>query len=179
MGDLRLQRVMFLYTELAPYFISCLKALVEAHNTEVLLVRWPVNKEAPFSMELPNGVTMVDRQDMNDEELLNAFARFSPQLVLASGWVDKAYLKVCREARMSGVPTVMCSDTAWRGDLRQIAAVVASKFWLRKTFSHAWVSGSKQATYAQKLGFSEKNIHTGFCCADVSSFGPLGNRFLT
>lgn len=178
MGSEKLHRVMFLYTEIAPYFIACLRTLVETCNAEVLLVRWPINSEAPFSIEIPDRVTLLERADLDTDKLIDAFNIFSPQLVLASGWVDKGYLKVCRVAKSKGVPTIMCSDTAWRGDMRQLAAVLASKLWLRRTFSHAWVSGSKQAVYARKLGFNDNCIYTGFYCADVDSFGPFGERFM-
>ncbi|MBK8949967.1 MAG: hypothetical protein IPM68_14280 [Flavobacteriales bacterium] len=76
-----------------------------------------------------------------------------------------------------GLPTVMCSDTAWRGDA-PMGAVAATRLWLRRTFSHAWVTGEAQARYARRLGFPALNIRTGFYSADTDRFLPLGRRLL-
>lgn len=172
-------RVLFLYTELAPYFLACLKALVNENPVEVELVRWPVNNEAPFDLDFDPKVNLRERKELNDADLLNLYAALKPHIVLTSGWVDKTYLQVCREAMKDGVPAVMCSDTAWRGDLKQWAAVAASKLWIKQTFSDAWVSGMKQAQYAKRLGFQSDRIQTGFYSADTSAFKELGQRLLT
>ena len=172
------KRVLILYTELAPYFLACLNKLVEEHDVEVDLVRWPVNREAPFSITVHERVNLIERGSMNREGMI-ALLEANPSIVLTSGWVDKDYLAVCKVARKRGIPTVMCSDTAWRGDLRQWVAVVIARFWLKSTFSHAWVSGEKQAEYARKLGFDPECIATGFYAADVDAFQPIGARLST
>jgi glycosyltransferase involved in cell wall biosynthesis len=152
--------------------------LVRDHDVDVHIVRWPVNREAPFDLHFAGRVKVHERDAYDDQALLRLAHHLRPDLVLASGWVDKGYLKVCRVLRKEGVPTVMCSDTAWRGDARQWAAVTASRLWLKRTFSHAWVTGEAQATYASRLGFPELNIKRGFYSADVDRFKALGDRLL-
>ncbi len=170
-------RILFLYTEIAPYFLACVDQLARDHGLEVHVVRWPVNKEAPFDMgELP-GVVLHERPSLDDAALARLATELAPAAVFTSGWVDKGYLMVCRTLHARGVPTVMCSDTAWRGDARQVAAALAARFWLRRTFSHAWVTGEAQAEYAQKLGFAPGRIATGFYSADVPRFAPLAEQF--
>jgi glycosyltransferase involved in cell wall biosynthesis len=171
------QRVLFLYTELAPYFLACLEALVKSHDVEVHLVRWPVNKEAPFNLGFAARVHVYERNELDETGLLELVRNIRPDIAFASGWVDKGYLAVCRYLRSLGKPTVMCSDTAWRGDARQIAATVAARFWLKRAFSHAWVTGKAQETYALKLGFDQTTVRTGFYSADVQRFAPLGAAF--
>lgn len=166
-------RVLVLYTELAPYLMACLERLVADHPVEVHVVRWPVNAEAPFQLDVGADIHLYERSELNDERLLTLCEGLRPDLVLCSGWVDKGYLKVCRALYAVGAATVMCSDTAWRGDLRQYAAIIAAQPWLRRTFGHAWVSGKAQARYAHNLGFDRKRIHTGFYSADVDRFSPL------
>ena len=166
-------RVLFLYTELAPYFLACLERLVHEHDVEVQLVRWPVNKEAPFQLRFGERIHVHERGEYDDKELIRLCAGFRPDIAFASGWVDKGYLAVCRHLHRTGIPTVMCSDTAWRGDLRQFAAIVSVQLWLRSTFSHAWVTGAPQARYAHHLGFDRKRIRTGFYSAAVDDFRPL------
>lgn len=170
-------KALFLYTELAPYFLACVERLVKDHDVQVHIVRWPVNKEAPFELKFTDRVHVYDRTELNDLSLHRLANNIDPDIVLASGWVDKGYLSVCRDFRKRGAPVVMCSDTAWRGDLRQWAAVGTSRFWLKRTFSHAWVTGEAQATYAHFLGFPAHAIHRGFYSADVDRFAPLAERF--
>ena len=167
--------VLFLYTELAPYFLAGVERLVRDHDVDVHIVRWPVNMEAPFQLDLAERVHVHERGAYNDRELVRLCAGLRPAAAFASGWMDKGYLKVCRELHGQGVPTVMCSDTAWRGDLRQFAAIVSVQLWLRRTFTHAWVTGAAQARYAHYLGFHRDRIRTGFYTADVDRFAPLAD----
>jgi glycosyltransferase involved in cell wall biosynthesis len=172
------RKALFLYTELAPYFLACVERLVRDHDVEVHIVRWPVNREAPFELRFADRVTVYERDAYDDQALLRLMHELAPDIAFASGWVDKGYLKVCRALHKAGVPTVMCSDTAWRGDARQWAAVGASRLWLKRTFSHAWVTGEAQARYARQLGFPALNIRTGFYSADTDHFLPLGTQLL-
>lgn len=172
------RKALFLYTELAPYFLACVERLVRDHSVEVHIVRWPVNREAPFELRFADRVTVYERDAYDDQALLRLMHELAPDIAFASGWVDKGYLKVCRALHKAGVPTVMCSDTAWRGDARQWVAVGASRLWLKRTFSHAWVTGEAQARYARQLGFPALNISTGFYSADTDHFLPLGTQLL-
>lgn len=172
------RKVLFLYTELAPYFLACVERLVKDHDVEVHIVRWPVNREAPFELHFADRVKVYERDAFDDQALMRLVQGIRPDVVFASGWVDKSYLKVCRALHKEGIPTVMCSDTAWRGDARQWTAVAANRIWLSRTFSHAWVTGEAQATYARRLGFPELNIKRGFYSADVDRFRVLGEKLL-
>lgn len=172
------RKALFLYTELAPYFLACVEQLVRDHDVEVHIVRWPVNREAPFDLRFGDRVKVHERDALDDQALMRLTHGVGPDIAFASGWVDKGYLRVCRMLHKQGLPTVMCSDTAWRGDARQWAAVAATRLWLRRTFSHAWVTGEAQARYARRLGFPALNIRTGFYSADTDRFLPLGRRLL-
>ncbi|MBK6776629.1 MAG: hypothetical protein IPG74_12625 [Flavobacteriales bacterium] len=179
-------RALFLYTELAPYFLACVERLVKDFDLEVHIVRWPLNKEAPFQLKYADRVHVHERERFDDAALLSFATDLAPDIVFASGWVDKGYLKVCRALRSAGRPTVMCSDTAWRGDARQFAATVAARLWLKRTFSHAWVTGEAQARYARKLGFKTR-CHTqrlllrrcGPLCPSIRTFQDSQGRTLS
>lgn len=171
-----MKKVLFLYTELAPYVLACLERLVADHPVEVHLVRLPVNKEAPFQLRFAERITVHDRDRYDDAALLALVRSIAPDIAFASGWVDKGYLRACKALRRQGVPTVMCSDTAWRGDARQWAAVIAARIWLRSAFNRAWVTGEAQAAYARKLGFRKSEVRTGFYAADVDRFTGIGEQ---
>jgi glycosyltransferase involved in cell wall biosynthesis len=162
--------VLVLYTELAPYVLACLNAFVEHSNVKVELVRWPVNAEAPFELKFHKAITVHERNALDDAKLLALAKQCAPDMVFASGWVDKGYLKVCRALKKKGVPTVMTFDTAWRGGAKQVISALLGRFWVPSTFSHAWATGEQQARYARNLGFSADRIRKGFYAADTKPF---------
>jgi len=164
------KRVLVLYTELAPYVLACLNALVTGHDVEVHLVRWPVHREAPFELAFHPNVKVYGRHELSDRALMELALRVEPHMVLASGWVDKGYLRVCRAMCAKGISSVMTFDTAWRGDLKQRISALVARFWIKRAFSHAWATGKRQAEYAERLGFEGKNIRTGFYAADTTPF---------
>lgn len=163
-------RTLVLYTEVAPYVLACLDALVERTGTRIDLVRWPVNAEAPFVIGAHPGITFHDRRSFTDEQLMAFAEKLTPDLVIASGWVDKGYLKVCRAMRRNGITTSMNLDTAWRGGPRQWLSVALAPFWLRRTYSHIWATGERQALYARKLGHDPRQVLTGLYAADTAPF---------
>ena len=167
-----------LYTELAPYVLACLNAFVEEHTVDLHLVRWPLNKEAPFDLEFDPRITVHERNTLSDDQLLELAQRIAPRMVIASGWVDKGYLNVCRALRKRGATTVMSFDTAWRGDLKQWINMLMAPTWVPRTYTHAWVTGEAQANYAHRLGFGADRVRTGFYSADTSHFEPLGRQLL-
>lgn len=169
-GSAPRKQVLVLYTELAPYVLASLKAFVEHAGVAITLVRWPVNAEAPFDLSFHPAITVHDRRTLSTEALMDLAARCTPDLVLASGWVDKGYLKVCRAMHAKGVPTVMTFDTAWRGGPKQWASAAMGRTWIPATFSHAWATGERQARYARLLGFKRDRIRTGFYAADTRPF---------
>lgn len=163
-------RVLVLYTEIAPYVLACLDALVARTGARIELVRWPVNAEAPFALGAHPGITLHDRRDFTDERLLAFALDFKPQFVIASGWVDKGYLKVCRAMRRQGIPTSMNLDTAWRGDAKQWISAALARLWMPRTYSHIWATGTRQVAYARMLGLPENRILTGLYAADTTPF---------
>ncbi|MCB0771601.1 MAG: glycosyltransferase family 4 protein [Flavobacteriales bacterium] len=168
--------VLVLYTELAPYVLACLNAFVEHSKVKVELVRWPVNPEAPFELSFHPAITVHERRNLEDVGLVALAERTAPDLVFASGWVDKGYLKVCRAMRKKGVPTVMTFDTAWRGGAKQAISAALGRLWVPSTFSHAWATGEQQARYARNLGFKNDRIRKGFYAADTKPFLNVSDR---
>lgn len=178
MSDRARPRVLVLYTELAPYVLACLNALVDETDAEVHLVRWPVNQEAPFALRFHPRVTVHERLGITDDGLAELARRLQPALAITSGWVDKGYMRAAAEAKRSGGASIIALDTAWRGHWKQWANALVSRTRLHRAFSHAWVTGAAQAAYARRLGFKADRIRTGFYSADTALFLPLGERLL-
>lgn len=160
-------KFVFLYTEIAEYFLACCREL--SKHGEVHIIRWPVNKEAPFHFSENKNIWLYNKSDYNKQGLLNLVQTINPSIIICSGWIDKDYLKITK-AFYKKIPTVMTCDTHWRGTFKQQLARIISRFTLLKTFSHAWVPGEIQKKYALKLGFKQNKIEKGFYSCDLSSF---------
>ncbi len=162
------KKVLFLYTELAGYFLAGLNALLE-QGAEIHVVRWPVNKEAPFEFAENSSIRFYPREDYNDDSLTDLARKIDPDILVCSGWMDKGYLKTVK-AFGKQIPCVLTLDNHWRGDAKQWAAALISPFYLKSKFTHAWVPGAPQVVFAKKMGFPEKRIMTGFYTADHALF---------
>ena len=56
-------KIVFLYSEIAGYFLACVKAL--SKEADVMVVRRRVNKEAPFEFNFPDGVEILVKDDFS------------------------------------------------------------------------------------------------------------------
>ena len=162
------RNIVFLYTELAQYFLACVQVLTKA-KVQVHIVHWPVNEEAPFNFSDLEKVTFHQRSDHTDPELRALIQVISPSLIICSGWIDKGYIKICRD-HFGKCPTVLTMDNHWNGSVKQRIAVIGSRFLVHSTYSHAWVPGRPQQEYAMRLGFKPQAVTTRFYCADIGCF---------
>lgn len=167
-----MNRILFLYLEIAQYFITCLHALVESHDAEVHLVKWQKNAEAPFEFQVDNRIKLYERSDYTNEELLNLAENINPDLIFSAGWMDKGYVKICKSYK-NRIPVVFGMDNKWNGSLKQRIATLISPFTIQKYFSHAWVAGNQQKIYAEKLGFKGTKLLEGYYSADVDYFSKF------
>lgn len=160
----------FLYTEIAEYFLACCNRLAAHGNVHI--IRWPVNKEAPFRFEVDPKLKLYTKTDHTLPQLQDLVESLKPDVLICSGWIDKDYLRISKRY-FKKIPTVMTCDTHWTGSLKQQLARVISRFTLLRTFSHAWVPGNIQHTYALKLGFDAERIHKGFYSCDLRFFNEV------
>lgn len=87
-------RVLFLYTELADYFLKCCEQL--ATSDEVFIIRWPVNKEAPFKFSYSEKIKVFDKDKYDLDQLNGLLKEINPDMIVCSGWIDKDYLKITK-----------------------------------------------------------------------------------
>lgn len=168
---------LFLYTELADYFIACLSALKEQEpGCNITVVHYPVNPEAPFLLDTHSIGTFRVVNEFKDHQQLSGFVRaVNPDKILVSGWINKSYLRVAFEWRKKA-SCIMSMDTHWKGLPKQRIMVFAGKLLLSRIFSFVWVPGQPQVEYAQKLGFRETQIRKGFYCCNTPAFVQLGEE---
>ena len=163
--------ILFLYTEVAGYFLTCCTSLSQKANIHI--VHWPINKEAPFDIDTIGGnLHLYNRNQIKAGSLIDFCSKINPDIVICSGWIDKEYLKICKKY-YGKIPTVLTLDNHWTGSLKQVLATFLSKFFLLNKFTNVWVPGKMQENYAIKLGFSKNQISKGFYCADVQYFNRI------
>lgn len=165
-------KILFLYTELAGYFLSCIEALTQKNEVEIHIVKWSVNKEAPFVFNFPEKVKVHEKNNFPLNELKKLVREISPDLIYCSGWMDKDYIKICKEYKRK-IPVIVGFDSQWKGTVKQRMAVIASSILIKNHFSHCWVPGQRQIDFGERLGFKKQNIYTGFYSADFSFFNKF------
>ena len=173
-------KVLVLYSRLTPYFLNALERFAETSSAKVTVVRKRPDPLAPFQLQ-PRAVELIDRESLGDRELLRLWRKVDPDIVCVSGWRDRGYLRLAREAKADGAATVCMADTQWSAAPRQWLATGLGRWLIAACFTHAWVPGERQAHYARKLGFAHHSIRQGLYLADLDTFRPsLGaaKRFL-
>jgi glycosyltransferase involved in cell wall biosynthesis len=165
-----MKRILVLYKELAGYFIACLDELCEQHNVQADVVAYPVNADAPFHFKHSERIQLIARDTITDGQIEQMIARNSYNLIFTGGWFDKGYLKAIRQRNC---PALLGFDNAWSGSFKQQLSTVYGRFFLKPLFEYAFVPGSAQATFARKLGFTEKHIISGAYSCDVSRFSQV------
>lgn len=163
-------KVLFLHTELAAYFISCVNAFIRKYAGEVHMVYLPVNAEAPFVFDFYPPIHWHERRRFSRSQLLELVKKISPDVIHCNGWIDKDYLFVCRHFSNS-IPVVLGLDNRWKGTLKQRVAALIGKFLIKKHFNCAWVpEGKLQIEYVNRLGFFSEQIITDAYSADIDFF---------
>lgn len=167
------KRIVFLYSELANYFLVCINELRQKINCKIHIVHWPINNEAPFKLDLQmENVIFYDRKNYDANKLQSLISQIDPHLIYCSGWIDKDYTFIAKKYR-STIPVVSGFDTQWNGGFKQQIHSLISPFTVKKYFSHLWIAGEPQLKYAQKLGFRSGNILKGVYSADVPFFNQV------
>jgi len=167
------KRIIFLYSELANYFLVCIDELRQKINCKIHIIHWPINSEAPFKLDLQiENVIFYDRKNYDLSKLQNLIHEIDPHLIYCSGWIDNDYTQIAKKYR-SRIPVVSGLDTQWNGSFKQQIHSLISPFTVKKYFSHLWIAGEPQVKYAQKLGFNSSNILKGVYSADVPFFNSV------
>lgn len=162
--------ILILYTELMPYNVAVIRALVRK-GCRVHVVLQDTNKKTPYFPPWEENVTYYNRSSFwSADHLYTLVKKLCPDLIWTAGWIDPIYNEVVgivREKLL--IPVVASSDTQWRGG-RQWLNVFTARYRHNRWFSHLFVSGEWQVEYARKLGFSPDRILMHNLSADVDLF---------
>ncbi len=183
----QVQNIAVLYSRLSGYVASCLRALREQHQVELLVVRIPQSDSAPFEDRHFDWIEhLYDKSELNRSELKELLFAFQPDGVFMSGWFDRDYRSVARTLRGRGVPVVAGCDNQWKGTLRQHIGRLVAPWYLHTAIDVLWVAGERQRQFASRLGYTGKHCWDGEYACDWSRFAEVysesesseGNEFL-
>lgn len=165
-------RILFLYSEMMPYMEAVIESLVKDFGDTVCVVSWDKKKLTAHEPALPPAVTAYKRSSFDNQGLKQLIADFKPQIVYASGRMDKGYINAAKGIKKE-VKVVMGMDTQWLRTPKQFIQILLSFFLYKSYFTHIWVPGPRQFTFAQLLGYGPSNILKHLYSGDVKLFETI------
>ena len=163
-------RIVFLYSELAGYFLACAEALGKHPSVQsVDIVHWPIQPEAPFQFSSTPEYNLHPKAKFDRNALHALLDQIQPTALICSGWMDADYNAMAKAWRKR-IPVVLTLDNWWTGSPKQWLAVLTAPLYIRRRFNRAWVPGTPQRPFAERLGFKGEFLATGFYCADPRPF---------
>jgi len=163
-----MHNIVYLYAELQPSTINVIRELLKIKDVKIFVVHWDNNKLAPYMTPAIKNVVYINRSEFCAGTLYRKIIEINPSIIYTSGWMDGAYLSVCKKIKGNlDIPIIAGSDTKWKGG-KQWINVIASPIKHRRCFTHIHVAGIWQYEYARRLGFSESKILMHNLSADVS-----------
>lgn len=170
-SPVKLMKILYLYTRPGSYTAGCLRALNALDGVESLLVHYPPGEQAPVDDQTFSGIACRRvSPEAPLSELRSIVTDFQPNALIVSGWIDRRYLQIAREAKNSGILTISGSDTQWRGNVRQYLARWVAPHKLHPAIDVLWVAGARQKTLANHLGYKESRVWDGHFCCDWAKF---------
>ncbi len=159
-------KILILYSELAGYTVNCLNHYVQNNpENEIHVIRWALNKEAPFIFSFEDRVIVNEKDEVNIEAYIQ---KVQPDLIICSGWFDKEYIKAVKQFK--NIKSVLMFDNYWENTFRQKIGKFIIPLRIKPLFDYCWLPGEVQKEYALMLGFKEKQIFLGFYATDLSNF---------
>lgn len=167
-----MKNIVYLYSEIMPYAISVMRALVAELGVEVHCISWDQNKRTPFVPQNEKGITFYKRSDYDTNSIISFLNDKDPFVMYVSGRMDKQYLEAILHLKKSGhrCKIVTGSDNQWEGTRKQMIAAVMSNSLYRKYFDYFWVPGRRQYEFARRMGYPNERIINNLLTADSSIF---------
>lgn len=164
------RNIVYLYSEVMPYAIAVMRALVSDHGAAVNCVYWDKNKRTPFVPVNENGITFHEYSKFDKQSLFEFIDNKKPSIIYVVGRMDKLYLEAALHFRTK-YHIVTGSDNQWAGTYQHKLAAVLSPLLYRRYFEYFWVPGPRQHEFARKMGYPESKIIPNLLTADAAVFG--------
>ncbi len=166
-------KALFLCSRLADYFLHTIVTFQAQSGAEVVVIRQPNASEAPYEYEFPPALCVKATTEFPSEAALIAYCvRQSPSFVFVAGWHIRLYAKILSAFQQKPAVVLMGIDNPWKGNIRQLLGLGYFRLCKRSNYTHAWVAGSAQYTFARLLGFSHDRVLPYFYAANPRYQAP-------
>lgn len=160
-------RIALLWTHLSGYLNACLKELASRSGVELFVSHLRSDSSAPFNDQQFEWITnrFVLRSKDDNVALDAALEQFQPDILLFSSWYRESYRRAALKfARRSW--RVMTMDNCWEATLKQWGGTIIAPWYVRPLADAVLLPGERQAMFARKLGFKQRNILCGALSCD-------------
>ncbi len=162
-------KLLVLYEELAPYFFNNIQHFAAQYQTPILIVVKKVNPIAPFQFENKSKyVEVIDRSQFSISQMIDRIRQFQPTCLMQAGWIYPTYFEITEALKLP--LNILLLDNQWKNSWRQKVGSTYFRWRYKQLFQKALVPGEKQKSFAEHLGFDEKDIEMGFYCCDTQIF---------
>jgi glycosyltransferase involved in cell wall biosynthesis len=166
-----MKRMLVLYRELAGYFVNNMNNLAKNHDVCIDIVAFPVQVDAPFQFVFHPNIRVFKRNEVPDEQILNWVESNSYNLIFCGGWSDQGYLNAL--GKRGNTPALIGFDKQWLGSFKDRLATIYLKVKVKSLFDYAFVPGTEQAVFAQRMGFDRNAIFQGAYTCETQRFNQI------
>ncbi len=166
------KNIIYLYSEVMPYAIAVMRALVQEFGVEVDCIYWDEKKRTPFIPVNEKGVTFHKRSGFDEVSIMKFISERSPSIMYVGGRMDKLYMKAAVHFKRK-CHIVSGSDNQWLGNAKQRLATLLSPLLYRRYFEYFWVPGRRQYEFAKRMGYADDKIIPNLLTADTAVFGTV------
>lgn len=168
-------KILYLHSEVMGYTVATLRELVNTFGAELHVVYRDKETLTPYIPDRQQNFHLYRRSEHDAASLKTLAESLNPDLVVVSGWIDRAYLATAKMLRKTGVAVVTGCDNQWKGTFKQRVATIVRPY-VNTHFSHIWVAGAQQYEFARRLGYSQNQIIFNMYSADTQLFNAAHAR---
>lgn len=168
-------RVVFLWSNVSGYMASCWKKMHQSSAIDLRVVAYGDSTATAFADEIMGDVDWIPlaaNERQNSSKIERVTQDFNPDIIVVSGWLNSAYMKITKSTKFANAKFIMAMDTPWQGTARQHLASIALKPYLSR-FDAVFVTGERAWIYGRKLGVSETKLHKGLYGVDYETLSQL------
>jgi len=160
-------RVAVLWTTLSGYLNACMKELASRDGVELFVSHQAPLHQAPYDDSqfawIHNRLVLESTDEF--DPLARHLEEFNPEIIAFCGWHVPAYRRAAKT--LAGrCMRVMFMDNCWNATPKQRLGTLIAPWYVRPLADLAWVPGERQAVFARRLGFEQRNILWGSLSCD-------------